>query len=173
MSSTFRPRSSRIPPRDPDPLLPRPGTQQRFLETLQALDAVVWEMDVETWTFTFVSERAERMFGYPLERWTEPGFWQETLVDAEDREWCAGYCMAATREKRNHAFIYRARTADGRPLWLKDVVRVLADEDGRPALLRGVMVDVTREHPESVPAHERELEYDHPTLEELRRIVAA
>lgn len=173
MNSNTRPASGDAGLDHPDPLVPRPGTQREFLETLQGLDAVVWEMDVETWSFTFVSERAERMFGYALERWTEAGFWQDTLVDEEDREWCTDYCLTATRENRNHAFIYRARTADGRALWLKDVVRVITDDAGRPVLLRGVMVDVTREHPESAPQRERELEYADPSLEDLRQIVAA
>lgn len=173
MTSNTRSGLGQTGPDDQDPILPRAGVHQEFLKMLQDLDAVVWEMDAETWTFTYVSERAERMFGYALERWTEPGFWQETLVDAEDRDWCTDYCLAATRENRNHAFIYRARTADGRALWLKDVVRVLSDEDGRPVLLRGVMVDVTGEVPESTPQRERELEYADPSLEPLRRIVAA
>lgn len=155
-----------------DPIVVDTQTQQRFIEELQDLDTVVWEMDPRTWTFTYVSERAERIFGYPLERWTEPGFWQETLVDERDREWCAGFCLTATGENRNHAFLYRARTADGRTLWLKDVVRVVADEQGKAALLRGVMMDVTRSYADSGPA-DRELDYDAPELESLRRILAA
>ena len=164
---------SKAAARETDPLLPRAGTQQRFLDALQDLEAVVWEMDVRTWTFTYVSERAERMFGYPLERWTEPGFWQEALVDAEDRDWCTGYCLSAAQGGRDHAFIYRARAADGRVLWLKDVVRVIGDEGGKPSLLRGVMVDVTREHTGPSPAPARALDYEDPSLEDLRRIVAA
>ena len=156
-----------------DPVIPTGQTQQRFVEALQDLDSVVWEMDTRTWTFTYVSERAERMFGYPLERWTESGFWQDVLVDDEDRDWCTAFCSTATKAKRNHAFLYRARTADGRQLWLKDIVRVVADEDGEPVLLRGVMVDVTREHPSDPLPEERVLDYDDPSLEPLRRILAA
>lgn len=156
-----------------EPVLPDGNTQQRFVEALQDLDSVVWEMDATTWTFTHVSERAERMFGYPLERWTEPGFWQEVLVDHRDRDWCTNFCMTATKHNRNHAFLYRAVTAEGRKLWLKDIVRVVADEGGEPVLLRGVMVDVTREHPTDPLPEERVLDYDDPDLEPLRRILAA
>lgn len=156
-----------------DPVIPDGQTQQRFVEALQDLDSVVWEMDARTWTFTFVSERAERMFGYPLERWTESGFWHDVLVDDRDRDWCTSFCVTATRDTRNHAFLYRARTADGRTLWLKDVVRVVADDGGEPVLLRGVMVDVTREHPTDPLPDERVLDYEDPSLEPLRRILAA
>ena len=158
---------------DHDPVVPGAGVQQRFVEMLQDMQTVVWEMDAETWTFTFVSERAERMFGYPLERWTEPGFWQDTLVDDRDRGWCTAYCGTATRERRDHAFIYRAHTADGRTLWLKDVVRVLTDDEGRPTLLRGVMVDVSDTYTGADDPAELVLDYDDPSLEPLRRIIAA
>lgn len=168
MSSNHRPEESTS-----DPLIPDAQTQHRFLESLQDLETVVWEMDPQTWTFTFVSERAERLFGYPLERWTEPGFWQEVLVDDRDREWCTSFCITATNQLRNHAFFYRARTADGRVLWLKDLVRVIPDADGAPVLLRGVMVDVTRETPESGPPEGRILDYDDPRLAPLRRVLVA
>ena len=156
-----------------DPIVGDARTQQKFVEELQDVDPVVWEMDARTWTFTYVSERAERIFGYPLERWTEPGFWQEVLVDPRDRDWCTGFCLTATNESRNHAFMYRARTAEGATLWLKDVVRVIADEAGIPTVLRGVMQDVTRSYADSAAAERGELDYHAPELEPLRRMLVA
>ena len=156
-----------------DPIIAGGHAQQRFVEALQDLDSVVWEMDATTWTFTYVSDRAERIFGYPLERWTEPGFWQEVLVARQDRDWCTSFCLTATRDGQNHAFLYRAVTADGRTLWLKDLVRVVAGEDGEPVLLRGIMVDVSGEHPTDPLPEDRILDYDDPAYEPLRRILAA
>lgn len=121
-------------------------TRTEFLELIQGLDAIVWEMDAQTWRFLFVSERAEHLLGYPVARWLdEPTFWQDTLLHPDDREWAVAFCSTATNEGRDHEFLYRARAADGRILWLKDVVRVVAAPDGTPSLLRGVMVDITRE----------------------------
>lgn len=160
-------------PRTDDPVVPDAATQQRFVEALQRLETVVWEMDARTWRFTHVSERAARMFGYPLDRWLEPGFWQDVLVADEDRDWCTGYCLSATNDNRNHALVYRARTADGRLLWIKDVVRVIPAEGGAPTLLRGVMVDVTAELEGMPSPHHAELDYEAPELEPLRRILVA
>lgn len=157
----------------PDPLTPDAARQQKFIETLQELDAIVWEMDPATWTFTYVSERAERLFGYPLERWTEPGFWQEVLLDERDRDWCVGFCTSASEERRNHAFLYRARTADGRTLWLKDVVRVIPGADGTVTMLRGVMQEVTEHYGEGREPEGKVLDYDDPSLASLRKVLAA
>jgi PAS domain S-box-containing protein len=116
------------------------------LDLLQGLDAIVWERDARTWRFLFVSDRAQSILGYPAARWIdEPDFWQDVLLHPDDRDWAVGFCSAATAELRDHEFLYRARTADGRTVWLKDVVRVVPGEDGGAALLRGVMVDVSRE----------------------------
>ena len=150
------------------------GAHERFLAILHDVPAVVWEMDARTWRFTFVSPRAERLFGYPISRWyEEPTFWQDTLLHPDDREWCVHFCTRATGECRNHAFLYRARTADGSVLWVKDVVRVLPDGAGAASVMRGVMVDATDEAAESRYLHGGALDYDAPELAELRAALAA
>jgi len=127
----------------PDKVLQSSG-RERFEELVEGLDAIVWEMDVETWTFAYVSRRAETILGYPIDRWlSEPGFWAEVILHPEDRDWAIEYCTSSTNEARDHAFEYRARAADGRVVWLHDLVRVVRDEDGKATLLRGVMVDIT------------------------------
>jgi PAS domain S-box-containing protein len=119
---------------------------RRFVELVQGLDAIVWEMDAVTGKFTFVSDRAQDILGYPIGQWLdEPTFWQNRMLHPEDRDWCVNFCMTATNEGRDHEFQYRAIASDGRIVWLKDVVRVVKDECDRPKLLRGVMVDITKE----------------------------
>jgi PAS domain S-box-containing protein len=123
-----------------------PAARRQFLDLIQDLDAIVWEMDARTWRFLFVSDRAEQLLGYPVSRWTdEPTFWQDTLLHPDDRGRAVDFCATATAELRDHELRYRARAADGRIAWLKDLVRVVPGEDGSAALLRGVMVDITAE----------------------------
>ncbi|MBI4542236.1 MAG: PAS domain S-box protein [Gemmatimonadetes bacterium] len=122
---------------------PLRATSQREYEALvQSLDGIVWESDAETFAFTFVSRQAERILGYPVERWLrEPDFWRDH-IHPEDRERAVAYCLGATRERRDHELEYRMLAADGRAVWLHDVVTVVAGE-GRQVRLRGVMVDIT------------------------------
>ncbi len=119
---------------------------ERCVDLVQGLDAIVWEMDAVTWTFTFVSDRAKDILGYPISQWLdEPRFWQDQLLHPEDRDWCIDFCATATGEARDHQFEYRAIAAEGRVVWLKDLVRVVRDDNGHAKLLRGVMVDITKE----------------------------
>lgn len=156
------------------PERPAPSAHREFIDLLHDLGGVLWEMDARTWRFTFVSERAERLFGYSVDRWyDEPTFWQDTLLHPDDRSWCVNYCSSASADCRNHAFLYRARAADGETLWIKDVVRVIPDGTGAPSVMRGVMVDVTEEIGTRDMEGLLEVSYEAPELASIRRILAA
>lgn len=119
-------------------------SEERYRELVNSLDAILWEADSLTLQFTFVSQRAEKILGYPVERWlTEPDFWAK-ILHAEDRQWAIEYCKQAIAEKQDHEFEYRALAADGRVVWLRDIVRVVC-ENGAVTGLRGLMVDVTKQ----------------------------
>ncbi len=61
-------------------------SEQRYRDLIQGLDAIVWEADARTLTFSFVSRRAETVLGYPVERWLrEPDFWARR-IHPDDRD---------------------------------------------------------------------------------------
>jgi PAS domain S-box-containing protein len=116
--------------------------QGRYRDLVNSVDGIVWEADLPSFQFSFVSKQAERILGYPIERWlSEPAFWADHL-HPEDREWALRLCQTAVAEKRDHDFEYRMIAADGRLVWVRDLVTVVLQGD-RPSRLRGVMVDVT------------------------------
>lgn len=118
------------------------ASQQNYQALVNSVDGIVWELDVATFRFLFVSQQAERLLGYPAERWlSEATFWQDHL-HPEDREWAPAFCARATAEKRDHEFEYRMLAADGRTVWLRDIVTVVLEDD-QPVRLRGIMVDIT------------------------------
>jgi PAS domain S-box-containing protein len=118
------------------------AAQQRFRDLVNSVEGIVWEADVPSCQFLFISKQAERVLGYPVERWlSEPGFWQEH-VHPEDREWAVQFCQNATAEKRDHEFEYRMIAADGSVVWLRDLITVVVEGD-RVTRVRGVMVDLT------------------------------
>jgi two-component system, cell cycle sensor histidine kinase and response regulator CckA len=110
---------------------------------LDDLNAIVWEADPQTIQFSFVSQKAERLLGYPVQRWLEEQDFWVNLIHPEDREWVVATCAAAVRDVRDHTFDYRVLTADGRTVWIRDVVHVADDGHGRAARLTGVMLDIT------------------------------
>ncbi len=118
------------------------ASKQQYEALVNSVDGIVWEADAKTLRFTFVSRQAERLLGFPVERWLEdPGFWP-SHIHPEDRQWAVDYCLRAAAEQRDHSFEYRMLAADGRTVWLRDMVNVVT-ENGEPSMLRGLMVDVT------------------------------
>ncbi|MCI0490263.1 MAG: PAS domain S-box protein, partial [Blastocatellia bacterium] len=102
----------------------------------------VWEGDPQTFGFSFVSHRAEEILGYRVERWlAEPGFWSDH-IHPDDREWALDYCTKASAKNSAHQFEYRMLAADGRVVWLRDIVTIVVEEDGSKKA-RGVMIDIT------------------------------
>jgi len=116
-------------------------SEQLYSRLVNSLECIVWEADGTTFQFSFVNERAERILGYPAADWLEPGFWA-AHVHPDDLDGCARYCKQATQDGRDHEFEYRMISADGRTVWLHDVVSVRTEPDGSVRLC-GVMVDVT------------------------------
>ena len=118
------------------------AAQHRFRDLVNSVEGIVWEADATTLQFSFVSNQAARILGYPVERWlSDPTFWKDHL-HPEDREWAVPFCEKATGEKRDEDFEYRMIAADGSVVWLRNLMTVVR-EGGRPAQLRGVMVDIT------------------------------
>lgn len=116
--------------------------QQRYAEVIDSVEGVVWEVDPSTFTFLFISKAAERLLGYPTERWLEEqGFWQKHL-HPEDQEWAMNFCRIRVAEGRDHDFEYRMIAANGSVVWIRDIVTVII-EAGKPSRLRGVMMDIT------------------------------
>ena len=116
--------------------------RREYEELVGAVEAIIWKGEAQTLRFTFVSDQAEAILGYPAQRWVqEPTFWQEH-IHPEDRSWAVAFCRKAVAKKEGHAFEYRMISADGGVVWLRDIVRV-AVEDGVPTQLFGVMVDIT------------------------------
>jgi PAS domain S-box-containing protein len=118
------------------------AVRSRFRDLVHSIDAVVWEADLNATCFNFVSEWAERVLGYPIRQWYEPGFW-ESILHPEDAPRILATSQDAMRAGDDHELQYRVLARDGRVVWLHDVVRVLRDNDGVPTGVRGVMVDIT------------------------------
>ena len=115
------------------------AAELRFRQLLESIDAIVWEMDFSTWTYSFVSRRAEDILGYPVEEWLQtPGFLlvhlhpddRARLLEASQE------LMAGTA----HSFEVRVFAADGRIVWLLGSVM---DAHRASGVSAGMLVDIT------------------------------
>jgi len=118
--------------------------EQRLAALLNSLDGIVWECDPRTMEFLFVSEQAEKLLGYPLSSWYEDKLFWLSIIHPEDREWVPQFCKDRTKRLENHAMDYRMITADGRQLWVRDLVSVIPEDEGS-FRLTGVIFDVTEQ----------------------------
>jgi PAS domain S-box-containing protein len=116
-------------------------SEERYRLLVERSRIITWEVDLATWRFTYVSEYAAELLGYPREEWYREGFWVEHL-HVDDRAWAPTFCAACTARREDHQFEYRMIAADGRTFWFNDVVTVVAEGEA-PVKLRGVMIDVT------------------------------
>lgn len=138
-------------------------SEARFRNMVDTTDGIVWEADAQTFTFTFISQKAERLLGFPVSDWLEPGFWVAHL-HPEDQAWAPEFCASCTGRLEPHDFEYRFIVKDGGTVWLRDIVTVVA-ENGQPRWLRGVMVDVSAQK-----QIEAELNEAHKMLEDAQHL---
>jgi two-component system sensor kinase FixL len=120
-------------------------SEARLRVLLESTHAIPWVADARSWRFTYVGPQAGGLLGYPLDLWYREGFWTDH-IHPEDR-------AAASRHEHSQSgsdyqVEYRMVAADGRTVWIHDIVNVVA-ENGTPRILRGFMIDVTpRRHAE-------------------------
>jgi PAS domain S-box-containing protein len=111
---------------------------------INSVDGIVWQAEQSSLWFIFVSQQAERILGYPVENWThEKDFWQNH-IHPEDKEMAVNICKHLASEQNHSDFEYRMIAADGRVVWLRDMVSVRVKKNNSP-LVQGIMVDVTNQ----------------------------
>ncbi|HEY0321205.1 MAG TPA: MEDS domain-containing protein [Pyrinomonadaceae bacterium] len=117
-------------------------SRQLYESLVQSIDGIVCEMDGQTFRITFVSKKAERILGYPVEQWTgEPNFWLNHL-HPDDRGWAVDAKVQAVARMEDRQLEYRMIAADGRVVWFRDILTVNVAQDNS-VLLRGVKMDIT------------------------------
>jgi rsbT co-antagonist protein RsbR len=128
--------------------------RSRFEGFMADAPCIMWETwfrpDPSRGRIGYCNEYVKAVLGYEPEEWIRPNFWT-TLIHPEDRERMLSDQRlfvegGGVRE-------WRALARDGRVVWINNIMKVLLDDDGQAAGLRGVTVDVT---PLKEVQHERE-----------------
>jgi PAS domain S-box-containing protein len=117
------------------------SSQQRFLDLVSSVDGIFWESDLVERRFTYVSEKAEAITGYPLAQWMEPFFWSSHL-HPDDREQALAEVFTAYNGGGAQAINFRFMARDGRVIWMSSLVTLVQGEGGQPRL-RGLVVDTS------------------------------
>ncbi|MBD2355838.1 PAS domain S-box protein [Tolypothrix sp. FACHB-123] len=116
-------------------------SEERFRKLTEKVRVIPWEVDANTGQFTYVGPQTEEILGYPATEWYTQNFWEEH-IHPEDREWAVEYCLQSALTLDNYEFEYRMLAADGRLVWIYDIVNVVRQGE-KPQLLHGFLIDIT------------------------------
>ncbi|MGF1934882.1 MAG: PAS domain S-box protein [Nostoc sp. ChiQUE02] len=116
-------------------------SEKRLKILTEKVRVIPWEVNATSGNFTYVGPQTFDILGYPLSDWYIDDFWAKHM-HPEDAEWAIQYCQESSLSLNNYEFEYRMLAADGRVVWLHDIVNVVRDENG-PQLLHGFMIDIT------------------------------
>lgn len=116
--------------------------QHKYKYSIECIDGIVWAANIQSLRFTFVSQKAETLLGYPVEKWlTEPNFWED-IIHPDDRDRVINLYLETSKEKSEYQLEYRTIAADGRIVWLRNTIAVTFVNE-IPIEMQGVMVDIT------------------------------
>ncbi|AZE96983.1 Sensory box/GGDEF family protein [Pseudomonas orientalis] len=116
------------------------SSEYHYRGLVESLSAIAWEASISDFTYSYVSPHAEQLLGYPRAHWLIPGFWRN-IIHPADLMRAETYCYRETRANRDHSIDYRVITADGRCLWIRDIVSLI--KYGPEPVLRGLMIDIS------------------------------
>ncbi len=116
------------------------SSEYHYRGMVESLSAIAWEANPEDYCYNYVSPQAESLLGYPLHQWKEPGFWQ-SIVHPQDLQKTEALCREAASSGNDHSVDYRVISADGRTLWIRDIVSLI--KQGRKSVMRGLMIDIS------------------------------
>jgi diguanylate cyclase (GGDEF)-like protein/PAS domain S-box-containing protein len=116
----------------------------KFGALVEQIPAIVY-IDVadDLMTTTYVSPQIGPLLGISPEEYIEdPSLWEQ-MLHPDDRERAIDTYMRGRESGEPFVFEYRLVGRDGGVVWFRDSAIVLPDEEGRPRLIQGVMLDIT------------------------------
>ncbi|WP_119301346.1 PAS domain-containing protein [Dongia deserti] len=118
-------------------------SDERFRALAESSRAIPWEADYETYRITYVGPQIEAVVGFSAKDWVEKDLWPDRLHPG-DRDRVLREAADYSRAGVDHNLEYRLVAADGRVVWIRDLVSVIKMDDGK-TWLYGAMIDVTEE----------------------------
>jgi diguanylate cyclase (GGDEF)-like protein/PAS domain S-box-containing protein len=114
------------------------GVHRTLLESTQAIP---WRIDWASARFTYIGPQIERVLGWSQDSWRTVEDWA-MRIHPEDRQKTVDFCVGQSQQGVDHEADYRALTADGEYVWIRDVVHVIRRADGTVDCLVGFMFDI-------------------------------
>ncbi|MGH3090999.1 MAG: PAS domain-containing protein [Gaiellaceae bacterium] len=120
------------------------GSERKYRSLVEQLPLVTYVRGLDVLdSNSYASPQVEALFGYTQEEWETNNGLLERVIHPDDRERALA-AAAHLRETGDPMRLeYRFVARDGRIVWVYDETHVIRDEDGRPAAVRGFLLDIT------------------------------
>ena len=109
---------------------------------LESTRAIPWKIDWASATFAYIGPQIEGLLGWTPQSWVTVNDWAERM-HPDDRAWVVNYCVSQSQAGVDHEADYRALSASGEYVWIRDVVHVVRNEAGEVQALIGFMFDIS------------------------------
>ena len=150
------------------------GSEKRFRDLVDGLDAIVWEADADTRQFCFISRQVENLFLFSTSEWLGATDFFKDQIFPEDCDKVLEAYQRAIELETDCQLEYRRVAKDGSIIWVRDNIRII-NIDSEKKQLRGVIVDVTnkRHAEEALNKVNRELNQSIQQLEQRNWEISA
>lgn len=117
--------------------------EQKHTDLINAIDGIVWECNPDNHRFTFISDKVFDILGYTKEQWlADDNFWRNHLYEVE-KDFIINRFKIFENSFEKHQFEYQMVAADGKIIWIRDIVSPMLSDAGYKTSLRGIMIDIT------------------------------
>lgn len=118
-----------------------PEDNRVYKTLLESTKAIPWRIDWATMKFSYIGPQIEQLLGWKPDSWISVEDWAARMHE-DDREKVVNFCVSQSKSGIDHEADYRALTADGNYVWIRDVVHVVRNGDEVEALV-GFMFDIS------------------------------
>ncbi|MEK7317214.1 MAG: ATP-binding protein, partial [Candidatus Eisenbacteria bacterium] len=117
------------------------ASREQYRGLLETTRTIPWQMDPQTWRFTYIGPQAASVLGCPTESWAAPGFFEERLHE-DDREGTLERYRQVLAEGTHGEATFRLRRDEGGWVWVRSMISPPGE---RGSAIRGIMLDVTEQ----------------------------
>jgi diguanylate cyclase (GGDEF)-like protein/PAS domain S-box-containing protein len=132
--------------------------EAQYRSVVERVPGVVYVAEAgEFGRWHFVSSKIQELLGYSAEEWTaDPMMWMSRMHPGDRDRMILAEAQDRDRAGEYGRWEYRLIARDGRVVWVIDDEAVISrDADGRPAMVQGILVDISdRKHLEDQLRHQ-------------------
>ena len=116
-------------------------SERRMRHLVESAGVVPYTWDIEARRYSYIGPQVERLFGHSPAQWFDTGKWVQTL-HPDDRARVECKLQEFLRQPGDGSMEYRMLRPDGSVVWVRDIIQIETDENGRKVGY-GTVVDVT------------------------------